>query len=267
MVGKGREVASDPARGDKGFGFIRLSMEPNTLAVNRNDYDVMASCVTMVQDRAQVEVYENKSEQFRRWGRWMPDTWRFTNRDEAMQFLAGCEYPIVGKADQGASSVHVHILDNRKAAERHVEQAFGKGIGLVRNQRQHGYVLLQRCIPHTITYRVNILGRARAVFFRYCYPDRMVAQTGNVEPAMEMTPEIESLLEYADRVAADIDTLWCALDILKDGDQWRLLETSEGWPWPSPGTCNEGRIFRSNNRRWIEMFEVLLDEIQADVWS
>jgi hypothetical protein len=43
---------------------------------------------------------------------------------------------------------------------------------------------------------------------------------------MAMDGQMESLLEYADKVSAGIGTKWAALDILDDGGQWRLLETS-----------------------------------------
>lgn len=261
-----KQILRGEDAGDEGYGFIRLSMYPSILATNRRDYDAMAARLTMVQDRQQIEVYENKSEQFRRWSEWMPDTWRFGNEAEALAFVATSDYPIVSKADVGASSVNVRILADRREAERHVTQAFGAGFYLQKSQVQRGYVLLQRFIPHRITYRVNALGDARAVFFRYCYPDRPVAQTGNVEPAFEMTDEVESLIDFADRFFAHAGTKWCAIDVLKDGDGWKLLETSEGWPWPSPGRCNEGTIFRSKGRKWIEMFDVMLDEIERGAW-
>lgn len=262
-----KQILRGEDAGDEGYGFIRLSMYPSILAQNRRDYDAMAARLTMVQDRQQIEVYEHKSEQWRRWGAWMPDTWRFEHEAEALAFVAGADYPLVSKADQGASSVNVRILANRREAERHVTQAFGAGFQLQKSQLQRGYVLLQRFIPHKVTYRVNALGDARAVFFRYCYKDRPVAQTGNVEPAFEMTAEVESLIDFADRFFAHAGTKWCAIDVLRDGDGWKLLETSEGWPWPSPGRCNEGTIFRSKGRKWIEMFDVMLDEIERGAWS
>lgn len=250
-----------------GYGFIRLSMFPEVLERNRRDYAAMVERLTMIQDAMQVRVYENKSAQFALWREWMPDTWRFTDRDDALAFLDSADYPIVSKADIGASSVNVRILANRKDAQAHVREIFGPGLPLHRGPRQRGYVLLQRCIPHRVTYRVNALGDCRAVFFRYCYRDRMVAQTGNVEPAFEMTPEVESLLDFSDRFFAHARTKWCAIDVLKDGDGWKLLETSEGWPWPSPGRCNEGTIFRSTrSRKWIEMMDVLFDEIERGAW-
>lgn len=259
VVQRGDEVAPG------GYGFIRLSMDQDTLRQNRQDYAVMASRLTMIQDATQVAVYEDKSEQFRRWSEWMPETWRFDDEAQALAFIATADYPIVSKADVGASSVNVRILADRNQAEEHVVQAFGAGIRLPRG-RQHGYVLLQRFIPHEVTYRVNAIGDARAVFYRYCYPDRMLAQTGNVEPAMEMTEEVESLLDFSDRFFAHAQTQWCAIDVLKEGDGWKLLETSEGWPWPSPGRCNEAPIFRSR-RTWLEMFEAMFDEIDSGAWD
>jgi len=264
---RGYRVARGEEVGDEGFGFIRLSMEPDVLPVNRRDYAVMASRLTMIQDATQVRLYEDKSGQFAEWPEWMPDTWRFTDRAAAMAFLATAEYPIVSKADTGASSVNVRVIGTRTEAERHIAQVFGSGLPISRGLTQRGYVLLQRFIPHSITYRVNAVGDCRAVFYRSCYPDRPVAQTGNVRPAMEMTDEVESLLEYADRFFAHAGTKWCAIDILRDGDQWRLLETSEGWPWPSPGRCNEAPIFRSKSRKWAQMWEAMFDEIERGAWS
>ena len=144
--------------------------------------------------------------------------------------------------------------------------AVGDGIpvdlGAHKSKMQKGYLLLQRFIPHKVTYRVNAIGNARAIFFRYCYPDRPAAQTGNVEPCDVLNDEMDSLLEWSDRFFTSAKTKWCALDVLKDGDKWVLLETSLAWPWPSPGRCNEGPIFRSGHR-WIGMFDVLMDEIKA----
>lgn len=228
--------------------------------------------LTMIQDAEQVRLYEDKSGQFEKWGHWMPDTWRFTDLESALAQLEHCEYPLVSKADVGASSVNVRILKTKDEAITHVKQLFGEGIRVNHgahcpNTLQKGYALLQRFIPHHITYRVNAMGDTRAVFYRYCYPDRPVAQTGNVEPAFDMTDELESLLEYADRFFVEAGTKWCALDILRDGQEWKLLETSLAWPWPSPGRCNEGTIFRSGGKQWIEMFDVMLDEVERGAWS
>lgn len=257
-----------------GVAFVRPHADWRKLPANRDDYAAMAAAgLTMIQDAEHVRLYEDKSGQFAKWPEWMPDTWRFTDLDAALAFVAQADYPLVSKADVGASSVNVRILKDRAEAALHIQRLFvGPGIWVHHGAqcpqtRQTGYALLQRFIPHSTTYRVNAIGEARAVFFRYCYPDRPVAQTGNVEPAFVMTDELESLLDYSDRFFAHAGTRWCALDILKDGDQWRLLETSLAWPWPSPGRCNEGAIFRSGGKVWLEMFDVMFDQLEAGAWA
>jgi len=270
----GRRVFSGEVTKSPGVGFVRPHADWRQLPKNREDYKRMvAAGLTMIQDQAQIDLYEDKSGQFARWGHWMPDTWRFTDHDMAQAHVAQADYPVVSKADVGASSTNVRILYDKVEAEKHIAQLFDAGI-LVHHgancpqTRQKDYALLQRFIPHKTTYRVNALGNARAVFFRHCYSDRPVAQTGNVDPAFAMTPELESLLEYSDRVFADIGSKWCALDILKDGDGWKMLETSLAWPWPSPGDCNSGTIFRSpKGRKWIGMFDVMFDELEAGAWK
>jgi hypothetical protein len=262
-------------RGDEvdfgGVGFIRPHAEPAELKRNQRDYDLMAAKLTMLQDETQVRLYEDKSGQFSKWSHWMPDTWRFTNYEEALAFVGEAEYPLVSKADVGASSINVRILQNQVEGLAHVRQLFGAGIpvhhcGGRAMSTQKGYVLLQRFIPHTTTWRVNAIGNARAAFMRYCYKDRPVAQTGNVEPVMAMTPQIESLFEYSNRFFAEAKTRWCAIDVLDDNGTWRLLETSLAWPWPSPGDCNSAPIFGSKHK-WIGMFEAMWDEYEAGAWA
>jgi hypothetical protein len=257
---------------DNGVGFIRPHVEPATLIRNHADYDMMAERVTMIQDNDQVKMYESKSLQFLKWGNWMPETWRFTNADDAWGFVYNdASYPLVSKADVGASSVNVRILKDRAEAVKHVEKLFGSGIVVehsceVPKSRQKGYALFQRFIPHQVTWRVNAIGDARAIFMRYCYRNKPVAQTGNVHPVMAMTPEIESLLEYSNKFFNEAQTKWCAIDVLKDGGSWKLLETSLAWPWPSPGTCNSAPIFGSS-RKWIGMFQAMFDQVEAGAWA
>jgi glutathione synthase/RimK-type ligase-like ATP-grasp enzyme len=266
-----RIFAGEESRGP-GIGFIRPHADPGRLPQNRLDFQVMAERLTMIQDAAQVEVYENKSEQVRRWGSWMPETWRFTDSAKALAFAATVSLPIVSKADVGASSRNVWVFTDRVKLMEHVRTLFGPGIEVNHcsggaRSRQRGFVLLQRFIPHQVTWRVNAIGRARAIFKRYCYPDKPVAQTGNVEPVMALDAETESLLAYADAFFEAAGTRWCAIDILRDGDDWKLLETSLAWPWPSPGECNRAPLLRSEQGRvWGEVWDAMFDEIEAGAW-
>jgi hypothetical protein len=265
-----------------GLGFIRPHAHPTILKRNqsKDDREMRMQFPHMVQDRAQVEVYENKSEQFKRWAALMPPTWRFTDVESAWSF-AYCEapYPLVSKADVGASSYNVRILKNRAEACDHVRQVFekgvpvkhcagGTGVGDVKSV-QKDYVLLQEFIPHTVTWRVNRVGRALAAFKRYNYPNKDVAQTGNVAPVMSMDDEVGSLFHYARSILDQvIDSRWIALDILRDHsrDKWCLLETSLAWPW-SPGALSDTPFFGSTKRKWGDMWDLMLDEHEAGVFG
>jgi hypothetical protein len=267
---------------DAGFGFIRCHADPKVLPKNRADFERMSQVLTMVQDRAQVQVYEDKSEQFRRWGRFMPRTWRICEKGLALELVSHPERydtpeALVSKADVGASSLNVRVLKTRREQIAHIKQVFGGGVpvnhcsggrgGRHVTTLQRDYVILKEFIPHTVTWRVNIVGRQWAIFKRFCYPDKPVAQTGNVEPVIKLTDETESLLEYAQEVVSAIDTRWCALDILQSSSGWRMLETSLAWPWPSPGDCMQAPFFGETKRTWKDIWELLLDEIEAGVWQ
>jgi hypothetical protein len=266
----GQRIFRGEEAGD-GVGFIRCHAKPDALQRNHRDYDVMSERCLMIQDRKQVRLYEDKSGQFAEWGEWMPPTERFNSKDGAISWLGKVEFPLVSKADVGASSVNVRILQTKAEAQRHIEQLFGAGIEVKHcaggaKSYQRGYALLQKFIPHQVTWRVNAIGNGRAVFKRFCYPDRPVAQTGNVEPVMHLDEQIDSLLEFSDRFFQHARTKWCALDILRDGDQWKILETSLAWPWPSPGTCNQAPIFRTA-RRWSDMFDAMFEELASGGFS
>lgn len=275
---RGKRVFSEEAYKDAlpgDLAFLRPHADWRQLPANRDDYKRMCEAgLKVIQDALQVECYEDKSLQFEWWGHWMPETWRYTDHDMAQAHVAQSSFPLVSKADVGASSTNIRILKNKEEAQRHIAQLFGAGI-LVHHgancpqTKQKGYALLQRFIPHVITYRVNAVGDARAVFFRRCYADKPVAQTGNTTAAYDMTPELESLLEYSDRVLADIGSKWCALDILKDEDgSWKLLETSLAWPWETPSKYDNGTFFRSTkDRKWAQMFDVMFDELERGAWS
>lgn len=263
-----------------GLGFIRPHAIPAVLEQNHADYMFMVERLTMAQDFAQVEVYEDKSAQFWRWGGWMPPTWRFESKTAAMQFLASPDAPtvLVSKADVGASSKNVRILKTRAEQAAHIMQLFGRGIqvdhcaggpgGRSVQSLQRGYVLLQQYIPHSTTYRVNAVGRGRAIFKRYSGAQG-TAVTGNVEPVKVLDDFSDRLLAFSNDVFADIGSRWCALDVLEYKGVFRLIETSLAWPWPSPGDCDNAPFFGDVDRKyqWRDMWELLLDEYEAGVWS
>ena len=266
-IKRGREVKTG------GLGFIRPHATPAVLHRNKfEDWPAMSSRLTMIQDGAQVQLYEHKAGQLTQFREWMPRTVVGTGAPELGRAI-DWQYPIVSKANEGASSVNVRIIRSREELIAHIDQAFGPGIPVQycdsrgTTGLQKGYVYLQEFIPHDITYRVNIIGSGRAIFKRYCYPDRPVAQTGNVDAVHELDPLMESLLDFADRFAAFAGTKWCALDILRHGDEWKLLETSLAWPWPpTRADLASAPIFRTKYR-WGELFKCLMGEVLRGEWG
>lgn len=264
-----------------GLGFFHPSMNPARLAKQRNDYRMMRDFLTMVQDGRQVGVYEDKSRQFALWADYMPGTWYFQHKDEALAWLeANPHETLVSKAKEGASSYNVRVITGADKQRRHIEDVFAGRVVVIfggrpqpYNNRQNGYVLLQEFIPNHMTYRVNFVGRKVAIFHRFNYPDRPVAQTGNVAPLMELDEEHAALIEFCKGfVLYAGDSKWIALDVLRDPRYpiddfkgWRLLETSLAWPWPSPGKCDDAPFFGSK-RQWREMWDVMLDEYEAGAW-
>ena len=264
------------AKGRKGLGFIRPHADPKTLDMNHADHVYMSEHLTMVQDFSQVEVYEDKSAQFWRWGRFMPPTWRFERRDQAFDFIRLYNGPLVSKADVGASSYNVRVLRTQAEQLNHAQAIFTRGVpvnhcaggpgGKNVTSMQRGYILLQEYVPHEVTWRVNRIGRARAIFKRFNAPGTLTAQTGNVEGVTALDDETVSLLFFADEVFEAIGSKWCALDILRVGDNWRLLETSLAWPWPSPTNCMEAQFFGPTQHKWAGMWDFMLDEYEAGTW-
>jgi glutathione synthase/RimK-type ligase-like ATP-grasp enzyme len=266
-----REIEKGEER-EGGLGFIRPSAAPGKLMANRLDYAAMAGRGAMVQDGVQVRLYDDKWTQAQEFGTWLPETHLCTSESQAQVAGGLLGFPLVVKADVGASSVNVHVIHRSREYDRLLKEVFrGKGWLVAHcadgaRSRQKGRLLVQQFIPHDVTWRVNVLGEGRAAFRRFNYPDRPVAQTGNVEPVMALDETVESLLRFVDRLASLFGTRWCAFDILRDGDRWRLLETSLAWPWPSPGDCMSAPIFRTP-WTWEGLWDSLLEQAQSGVFG
>ncbi len=223
-----------------------------------------------VQDRQQWLCYEDKIRQYRLFSEWMPRTWYCLTAEAAHRALDQCWFPLVSKASVGSSSVNVRILPDVEAAQREIYLAFGSGIPIRRGAEdavQAGYLLWQQFIPHQVTWRVTAVGTKRHVYRRFCYPDKTVAAPASVvatEPA-EMSEEVESLLDFSNRFFEFANTRWCAIDVLKAPDRWRLLETSLAWARGNDAAGNApfyGTKYSLNTQA-----QLLVSEIEAGVFG
>jgi hypothetical protein len=261
-----------------GLGFLRPHADPRVLRKNQeHDWPFLRERLTMVQDQTQVEVYEDKSAQFWRYGKFMPPTWRFDNREKAVEFTKReATFPIVSKADVGASSVNVRIIHGRNDLLEHIKLAFTKGLpvdhcaGGGRHGRraaslQRGYVLLQQFIPHDITWRVNRIGDHFAIFRRFNGAHGK-AQTGNVAPLTEMDDVAMHVLNFARVVSDELKSKWIALDILERAGTVYLLETSLAWPW-SADALSDTPFFGGTERKWGGMWDLMIDEYERGAFD
>lgn len=254
-----------------GYVFVRPFQYPPGIAADK----VLSTLITelsgmiFIQDPWSIVTYDNKVMQMPKLQKWLPATQLIINRGMAKQYLETVTYPFISKAAVGSSSYNVRLIKNRKQAFVEIETVFrGSGLRLEprgRFPRQLGYLYWQEFIKHDVTYRVNIIGREVAIFKRFNFAARPMAQTGNVVPVKDLDDTMYDLLDYAAVIFDALDTKWNALDILETPDGWRLLEASLAWPWPSPGDC-DNCLFWPSERKWTEMFEIMFDEIEAGVW-
>lgn len=277
----------DVKRIERGFesrigsiGFFRPSPHPKLLVQAPYEYATMESrCKRVIQDAKQVQLYDSKLKQADALHEWLPATLVVSDFETAERVVRDWpEWPIVSKASCGASSKNVRILSHRVAAMEHLQQIFyGEGI-LVDHcsgghgakgskSRQTGYAILQQFVPSDCTWRVNIVGRYAAVFQRFNYPDKPVAQTGNTKAITRREDMPQALLGFAREIAERIGTKWCAFDIVSDDRKLFLLETSLAWPWPGVG--EQAAFFGPEDGRytWPQMWDLMLDEVEAGVWA
>ncbi len=110
----------------------------------------------------EVMFYENKLIQydlFRQMGLPIVDTFVSSDRDETLEWIQKCEYPIVSKLKAGSGSLGVTLLRSRTQAKRIVDRIFGRGNPTYwQSIRQKNYVFFQRYIEnHGFDLRVIVI--------------------------------------------------------------------------------------------------------------
>jgi len=86
-----------------------------------------------------------------------PQTWVYSDREQAREFCRNADYPMVCKTNRGAASSGIFVLRGRRAAERMVDLAFSKGLmgrSADARDREWGSILFQEYIPHDFEWRI-----------------------------------------------------------------------------------------------------------------
>jgi glutathione synthase/RimK-type ligase-like ATP-grasp enzyme len=227
--------------------------------------------LTFIQDRSQFLAYEDKAFQFRKWGYLMPRTWYFDDPESALEFVESYPLPIVSKSTIGSSSYNVRVLDDFAAIDE-IEQVFGAGLTIRNGQvlgKQKGYLLWQEFIPHDVTWRVTIVGEKLHIYKRFNYPDVPKAAPAFVVPTEAIESydslEMQSLMEWSRGVFKTLGTKWCAIDVLKNVREWKMLETSLAW---ARGADAAGLSpFYGSEHSLMTQCDLLVEEIRRGVFD
>lgn len=262
-------VTADPDKVEDLVFFPMNQFSPKIDQDRRNLSVILNRSRNTVQDSEQLRMYERKVSQCDTYREWIPKTWIFTDREQAVDF-ADRNYessrPVISKSTIGSSSHNVRLLSNTRAMLAEAEFAFGDGFE-VQGGWQQGYVLWQEYVPHDVTWRVTVLGRQLSFYCRFNYVDRpMAAPASEVgfAPVTSWSDVPTSLLEYANAFFNEFDLKFCAADFIPYGDSWRLLETATSW----------ARSYKPHLVPWLgtkytlaTQFDLLMEEIKAGVWN
>ena len=254
----------------EGYAFFRIHQHP--VAVTRHDKRqagllVMAG-LKPIPDITQVRLYDDKLAQ----SEWppmvpfMPQTIVARSRDQALFAARSIGLPIISKAAAGSASQEVRLLRSEDDVDGEIARAFGDGIR-GRYSEQRGYVIFQKFLERNeYDYRVCVIGRQRMMLRRM---NRSASQpfasgSGKCIPITTLDAETEAVLDVSERYFRAMNTHWCGIDLVKDahGD-WKVLETTLAWTQKAYRDC----LFFGTQRRGAEIWDVLIDEIEAGVFD
>lgn len=167
--------------------------------------------------------YDDKIAQYEALKKWMPQTWIFTTRKEAVNFSESATFPLIRKLAHGASSCNVSLIKNKSALKKSIADAF--------RRNGDGYIYLQEYIKTDCDYRINISGRYLYGITRYIRSeDQPFASGSGLNSVMYFTDPLERKAALlAVEIAREIGTQWACFDFVWDGAEMRVLEMSSAW--------------------------------------
>jgi hypothetical protein len=264
-------------RGLDGYVFVRPAQWEPRISFDKKEIEKIRTLrapgeFKFIQDELQIDVYEDKNAQTFAFKDWMPDTWVYFTKEDALDAVGRMDYPIISKASVGSASHNVRLLKDIGAAVAEIELAFGEGIpvqaGAGNNAKQRGYVLWQEFIHTNRTWRVTRVGDQFHVYLRWNHDDKPFAAPSRVKPTtpVPMCEDVESLLEFAKEFTHLAGTKWVALDILRgEHTGWKLIETSLAWARGNDAAGNAK--FYGTNYSLNTQHALLIEEIEKGVFG
>ena len=182
-----------------------------------------------------------------------PKTWVLYDRNEAMKLISQLELPIVGKINIGASGNGVRILKTRECLNNYVETAFSKGLvsntgpklgkgkifyrllcmltnpsvlinrvktyKAISEDRQIGFIILQKYIPHDFEWRVVRIGNS---FFAHKKIKIGEKASGTLIKEYDNPPL--SLLDFVKKITDNFAFYSVAVDVFETSDSYLVNE-------------------------------------------
>ena len=181
----------------------------------------------------------------------IPFTKVFYNKDESLNFLEQCKYPIVFKSAHGAGSTNVQIVKSFSDAKQVTKRIFGKGLKTYfKNNPQKGYLLTQE-FQHNNEgdYRLVCYGEEVLGFFRENRDDEPLA-SGSRKFMYKDIPE--DMLQFVYEISERLQFNVMSYDIIKGNDQkWVISEISAIYGDINETVYNNAKVYkRSESNSW-----------------
>jgi hypothetical protein len=237
--------------GTEGFLFYHMHHHPAVREHHKRALAQFATIpgLTLIPDYRTSVMYDDRIEQLRVLGRYMPPTKVFRSPSMARDFIdSGPDMPIVSKSHIGPGTRTLAAFDE---ARKEIRQAFSD-IG-VKNRYgiyHHGALFWQDNVEHNgTTFRVLIVGSQAIVETR----------TGQNLTAIDtLTDDIQSVIAFARAIAKRENIHFAGFDFIRSGSTWYLMKLIAAWSmrrWA-------GARFFPDGRKGDQFYEVLLDEIE-----
>jgi len=226
-----------------------------------------------VQSRSDIREYEDKVRQIDTYRRWMPETRLvFQQKDSALAADA-LGFPFISKSRSGSASGSVRVIPDMKSALVEADAVFGDGL-VTSREVQKDYLLWQKFFRNEHVYRVVRIGNWYWMLRVFNRPNSPLASgSGRFEPVIPDTYVKREVLSTAVKFFDAARTKWCGIDLLYDGSEWKVLETTLAWDLHSRGANVDCPVFDRNGvlptAGWTgaHQFEILLREIERGVFD
>ena len=193
----------------------------------------------------------------------------FYSKSEALQWIEKSEFPLVFKLRGGASAINVKLVKNISQAKKLIRRAFGKGfasknrsekiksriINLKKNtnsenfmaltksilrliipsevekfsSKQKGYIYFQDFIPNNDYDNRVVVMRDKCYAVRRYNRENDFRASGSGNWAFEKELFDLKAIKLALEVARKLNTQSVAFDIIRDGDEFKIVEMSYCW--------------------------------------